>query len=281
MSRKRFFPKATAVAGYEWHIMLRNRWLAAFAVLFAVLSAFMFFWENSVFQSRTSVGFSRQTEALFTIMLQLTPLMSLLISSLSISAERKDGMTNLLRTYPLTLSQYVVGKFFGLFGAFFCALLSGVFVVNGLISLLAKNNSVFSQMLSLLLPGIFLTGIFTAIGLWIGSRVASRLSAVAGSLIIWFTAVYVYGMVMIVGLPYTPEGVQKPLLVAMLLLNPIETIRTGSVFWRGEGYIYGPDFYYWGNIIRSPLGIAASIILVILYMAVPLLFTVRRLKWRV
>ncbi|MFT9850132.1 ABC transporter permease [Aneurinibacillus sp. REN35] len=271
------FRRILAVSSYEWQIMLRSRWLAAFALLFAVLGALLFYWNETLFMNGAAQGLTRQSMLLVNMLLQLVPLMGLLLSSLSLSGERSDGMTRLLRTYPLTDWQYVAGKFLGLVLAFLCAILAGVVVVYVGTALLGWSGGV-RAVSTLLLTSVPLVAAFTAVGLWLGSWVKSRLQAVAGSLLLWFFFVYLYGMLTMSVLPTLPRIIQEPVLAGLLMLNPVETVRIATVFWQGQGYLYGPTFYYWEQAIRTPGGIAGAMVLLMLYMSIPLLLASRTIR---
>lgn len=278
MKQPTVFRQLAAVAAYELRTLLHSRWLAAFAVLFALLNMFMLIWEARLMPAGGDAsGFTRQAASQMNLMLQLAPLMSLTIASLSLASERNDGMTGLLRTYPLPPACYILGKFFGLFGAFLLTLLVG-FGIAQLLGLFLLPRATVSHTLPLLAMGIALCGICSAIGLWIGGRVQSRLGAVAASLLIWFVSVYVYSMVLLAALPFAPTSAQQPVLAGALVLNPVEAVRIASVFWRGDGYIFGPAFYYWEQWFNSAAGIATAAIVVLLYVAIPLHFAAARIR---
>lgn len=266
-----------AVAGYEWQIVLRSRWLAAFAALFAVLGALLFYWNHALFRSGTAQGLTRQSLLLVNMLLQLVPLMGLLLSSLALSGERNDGMTRLLRTYPLTHRQYVGGTFCGLVLALLCAVAAGTAVVYFGGALLGWRGGA-QAVGMLLLTSVPLLGAFAAIGVWLGSWVKSRLQAVAGSLLLWFFSVYLYGMLVMAVLPALPRLVQEPVLAGLLMLNPVEAVRVATVFWQGQGYVYGPAFYYWERAVRTPGGVVGGMVLLMLYVLLPLLRAARLLR---
>lgn len=278
MNKPAFFRQLAAVAAYELRTLLHSRWLAAFAVLFALLNMFMLIWEARLMPAGGDAsGFTRQAASQMNLMLQLAPLMSLTLASLSLASERNDGMTGLLRTYPLSPACYILGKFFGLFSAFLLTLLVG-FGIAQLLGLFLLPGAAASQTLSLLAMGVALCGVCSAIGLWIGGLVQSRLGAVAASLLIWFVSVYVYSMVLLVALPFAPIPAQQSILAGALVLNPVEAVRVASVFWRGDGYIYGPAFYYWEQWFNSPIGMASAAGIALLYAAVPLHFVAARIR---
>lgn len=220
---------------------------------------------------------TRQSMMLLNMVLQLAPLMGVLLSSLSLSGERSDGMTRLLHTYPLTETQYVIGKFLGLFLALICAVLAGTMIAYVSLAVFGQGGSL-QAIGALLLTSIPLLSAFSSLGLWLGSRVRSRLNAIAGSLFLWFFLVYIYGMGVMAALPILPRTMQEGALAILLTLNPVEAVRIGAVFWQGQGYIYGPTFYYWEQAIRSPVGMIGSVVLVILYSMIPLLFAMRKLR---
>lgn len=265
-----------AVARYEWQIMLRNRWLAAFAILFALLGGFLFYWQNVIYNGAVGTGLSRQSNLLSNLVLQFVPLMSLILSAQSIAGEKSDGMVGLLRSYPLSSLRYLFGKWLGLSSALFLSLLVGLGIP--ILVGLFFSVSTLTQNIVLLLMGFFLIAIFSAIGLWVGGRVKGRMGAISASLALWFFLVFLYGMIVMLMVPYLPYLWKKPFLAVLLALNPIEGIRIGGVFIQGQGAVYGPEFVQWQRILQGWKGTGILLGLMFLYTILPLGFAVASLK---
>lgn len=266
----------TAVARYEWQTMLRNRWLAAFALLFALLSGALLYWQYVIYQGELSIGISKPTSILSNLVLQFVPLMSLLLSAQSVAGDKGDGMLALLRSYRLSPFRYVMGKWLGLSAAIFLSFIIGIGIP--IIFSLFFNSSSLVQLFILLIEGILLILIFSAIGLWLGGRVKGRLGAISSSIVIRFFLVFLYSIIVMVIIQYIPYFLKKPLLAGFMVLNPIEAIRVGSVFLQGQGELFGAEFVNWQRTLEGWKGIVIASGLSIIYCFIPIWMAVRSLK---
>lgn len=265
-----------AVARYEWQTMLRNRWLAAFALLFAILSGALIYWQYVIYQGESGIGISKPTSILMNLVLQFVPLMSLILSAQSIAGDKGDGMLSLLRSYQLSSLRYITGKWLGLCGAMTLSFVIGIGIPL-LISLFISSSSIL-QILTLFIEGILLIGIFAAIGLWLGGRMKGRMGAISASLVVWFFLVFLYSMIVMVVIQYIPFLWKKPLLAAFLALNPIEAIRIGSVFLQGQGELYGAEFVSWQRTLMGWQGIGIAFGLTLFYLLTPIGMAAKSLK---
>lgn len=271
------FSQVLAVARYEWQIMLRNRWLAAFAVLFALLSGFLMYWQYVIYQGVSGTGFSKQTTQLVNLVLEFVPLMSFMLAAQSIAGDRSDGMISLLRAYPISSFRYIFGKWLGLYFSLFLSFLLGVGLPIGIASFIFHGEDI-GKNLYLLLIGLVLTGVFSAMGLWIGGKVKGRLGAVSASLAIWLFLVFLYGILVMLIVPNLPYLWQKPTLAVLLAIDPVEAVRIGNVLLQGQGAVYGPEFVQWQRNLQGVWGYGLACFLFFLYISIPLGFAVRSLK---
>ena len=270
------FNQMMAVARYEWQTMLRNRWLAAFALLFAILSSGLFYWQYAIYQGESGIGISKPTSILMNLVLQFVPLMSLILSAQSIAGDKGDGMLALLRSYQLSSLRYITGKWLGLCAAMTLSFVIGIGIPL-LISLFFSSSSLL-QLLNLFFEGILLIGIFSAIGLWLGGRMKGRMGAISSSLVVWFFLVFLYSMIVMIVIQYIPYLWKKPLLAGFLVLNPIEAIRIGSVFIQGQGELYGAEFVNWQRTLSGWKGIGVAFGLSLFYLFTPIGMAAKSLK---
>ncbi|PYY29654.1 Uncharacterized protein PIL02S_01854 [Paenibacillus illinoisensis] len=254
------------VANREVKLGFRNPWSYSFLILFCVFSLSLL-----VINSLNVVeGYSGTTSSLVNLILYLLPLMTLFIGSFSLTSEKEDGSWQLLSTYPLATSSFILGKYLGLS----CVLLTIVSFGYGLMGLISGfvGNS-----FSLLTYGLFilfscgLVFMFLTIALFIGSVCKNRWQALTISVSVWFFSVIAWPTLLIAGLSFVPYTWVQPMLSIFTLLNPAELIRLFVVIKLGGGSVLGPEYYRWVQWIQQPVGTWIIMAIIIVWITVFLL----------
>ena len=110
----------------EFRDRLRNRWVLAVALVFAVFSLVITYAGGA---QQGAVGL-RSLEftvtSLVSLVIYLVPLIALLLGFDAIVGERERGSLDLLLAYPITRSELLLGKYLGLALALALAMLAGL-----------------------------------------------------------------------------------------------------------------------------------------------------------
>ncbi len=216
------------VAGKELKDGMRNRWIIAIAVIFAVLSVAIT-WFGSA--ATGTVGFSSvpaTITSLASLVVFLIPLIALLLSYDAIVGEDEAGTLLLLLSYPLTRRQILLGKFLGHGAILSLAILFG-FGVAALVVAWAAGSGSFMAVLSafglFIFSSILLGLVFIALAYAVSAVVAEKSRAAGLALIFWFLFVLIYDMGLL-GLLVATEGkMSGNLFPYLLLLNPTDVFR--------------------------------------------------------
>jgi|GEM_PF-2864742 ABC-type transport system involved in multi-copper enzyme maturation permease subunit len=267
------------IAGYEFALLLKNRWLYGFTILFALLSISLFFVLTGVYHDWQAGGIDRLSANLYNLVVLLSSLMGIMFSSLSFVGDRSDKTADLLRSYPVSIFQYLSGKYSGLLLAQSLSLAAGFCPVL-IISIVFSGNAFLKGFAASLFSGIALSAIYSAWGMLIGSIVRSRLNALAASLIVWFFSIFIYEILIWAFLPCLPYFLEKFSLALLLGLNPAEAVRIGSVFAQGEGVVYGSEFYGWQKYFQSSAGIITGSAIMAAHLSFPIFLSYSRAKRR-
>jgi Cu-processing system permease protein len=262
------------IVKFEVSRLVKNRWLLAFALLFTLLNLVLFFISSG---NKVDRGYDRFVSTLNNMIIILAPLMGLVLSSQTIAGDRSDKFLALLKTYPLRPTQYVLGKYLGLFVLSTASIIIGFLIVT-FAGLAAGQSLPGSNVLVFIVLTISLFFIFISWGTYIGMNVKNRLSALTSSLIIWFFLVFIYELLIWYLLPKITYGFQKITLLVLLIINPVESLRIISVFLQRQGSIYGADFYYWELNFNTIQGYVAALFLILAYAALPLFLAILKLK---
>jgi len=216
------------MARKEFNDGLRNRWLLAISLLFAVLATGIA-WLGAAASGQ--VGFTSvpaTIASLASLATFLMPLIALLLAYDAIVGEDESGTLLLLLTYPLGRGHILLGKFVGhglilalatLIG-FGCAMLAIALLVEEVeLSLLLWAFGRF--MLSSTLLGWGFLGL--AYGL---SSVSAEKSTAAGlALGVWFFFVLVFDLALLALLVLSKGQFNPKILPWLLLLNPADIYR--------------------------------------------------------
>lgn len=207
---------------------LRNRWLLAISVLFAVL-AIGIAWLGAAASGQ--LGFTSvpaTIASLASLATFLMPLIALLLAYDAIVGEDESGTLLLLLTYPLGRGQILLGKFVGhglilalatLIG-FGCAMLAIAVLVDDVeLSLLLWAFGRFIASSTLLGWG------FLGLAYVLSSVSAEKSTAAGLALGVWFFFVLVFDLALLALLVLSEGQFNPKVLPWLLLLNPADIYR--------------------------------------------------------
>ena len=120
------FGQVATLASKEFRDRLRNRWVLAVALVFAVFSLVIAYAGGA---QQGTVGL-RSLEftvtSLVSLVIYLVPLIALLLGFDAIVGERERGSLDLLLAHPVTRGELLLGKYLGLALALALAMLAGL-----------------------------------------------------------------------------------------------------------------------------------------------------------
>ena len=207
---------------------LRNRWIIAITLIFALLSIGI-----SWFGAAASgvVGFTsipNTIVSLASLAVFIIPLISLLLSYDAVVGEDEDGTLLLLLTYPISRMQLLLGKLLGHTLILGIATLAGFGMAALTIVLFAEG--VDSVKLSIafmrfILSAVMLGGVFICIAYLISVLVSEKSKAAGLALISWFLFVLVFDFSLLGLLVATKGQISPEIFPYLLLLNPSDIFR--------------------------------------------------------
>ncbi|GIP40439.1 nitrous oxide metabolic protein [Paenibacillus sp. J31TS4] len=252
----------STIALREVKLGFRNPWAYSFMALFALFSLALL-----LVQSQQQVGgYTSTTGTMINLILYLLPLMTLLLGSFSVTAEKEEGGWHLLSTYPLGTMAYLWGKYTGL-AAVLLVIVSIGFGLSGVLGVLlgkAFSAGTFGLFFAF---SVFLVLLFLGIAVLAGTLCRNRWQALTYGVAIWFFYILGWPTLLIAVLGVLPYLWIKPVLVALIFLNPAELTRLMTVVKMGGGSILGPDYYSWVGWIQQPLGTALFLAVCLVWIA--------------
>jgi Cu-processing system permease protein len=253
----------------EWRQMLRSRWMQLVAVLFVFVFAAISLIQQIALPDFD--GFTRQTASFLNLLLFLLPLFILTIGSMGVASDLDSGWFSLLKTYPMTITQYIFGKYIALILSFMLILCLAFAVVLGMSGISGQVH------LPILFVGLSILTVllFSSIAILCGSFAKNRLHALALSLVVWALSLLLLSYaLMAIGTVVAGHVLQK-LTIIMLHINPAEWIRFGYFLFSDQTSVLGPSFYSFTEFYSSTVGYVLYAFVTILWIVIPLVFA----KW--
>ncbi len=216
------------VAGKEFRDGMRNRWILAITLAFALL-AMGLAWFGAA--ASGGVGFTRISTtivSLASLAVFLIPLIALMLAYDSIVGEEEKGTLLLLMTYPLSRTGLLAGKFLGHGAILALSTLLGFGIAAVHIVTLAEQATFanLSGPFSLFILSAILLGlVFLALAYLVSVLTRDKARAAGLALLTWFMFVLVYDLTLLGVLVGTQGRLDGDVFRVLLLLNPTDVFR--------------------------------------------------------
>lgn len=219
----------SVIAAKELRDRLRNRWVLAIALVFAVFSLVIAY-AGGAQQGAVGVRSLEFTIAsLVSLVIYLVPLIALLLGFDAIVGERERGSLDLLLALPITRGELLLGKYLGLAAALALAMLAGLAVVGGVLVRKFGGDALYHYggfVLSALLLGLA----FLSLALLISVVARDRTRASGLAIAAWFFFVLVFDLLLLGALVASAGRYGGAIFPYLLLLNPADVFRILNVF---------------------------------------------------
>jgi Cu-processing system permease protein len=231
-------PRTLAViARQELRVLLRSRWVAVYAAVFAVLTFGVSYFGLAVVEFTGFQSFERTAVSLLNLVLYLVPLASMLMAVESFRPE--GGVTEQLLAEPATRSEVVLGKLAGLAVAHLLATLLGFGSAGVLIAVKVGTHGLGAYLAVVaytLLAGL----VFQALGSLLTLLARRGLRAYALVMITWFGLVLLFDLLVIGATFLLPEAWANRLAVAALFADPVDATRVAALLCVAGKEVFGP-----------------------------------------
>lgn len=216
------------IARKEFSDGMRNRWILAISILFAVLAVGIT-WFGAAASGQ--VGFTSipaTIASLASLATFLMPLIALMLAYDAVVGEEEGGTLMLLLTYPLSRGQLLTGKFVGHGCILGLATLIGFGSAAVAIALWVPDVSIGTLVFSFgrfILSSILLGLVFLAFAYVLSSHANEKSTAAGLALGVWFLFVLVFDLALLTILVVTEGRISPELLPWLLLFNPTDIYR--------------------------------------------------------
>lgn len=232
---------------FEWKLLTRQKSYYPMILLWTLVFSLLFLLQKT---QGTVSGYTNVTATIVNIILYLLPLFMLIIGSFTITTDLENGGWQLLCTYPLNVTGYIIGKFMGLLTAQLI-IFTLSFGLSMLFGLLGGIQFSLKLLIGIYLFSILLLFVFLNIGIFLGTIVNTRWKALVISIAVWFFLIMIWPTALIALLSLLPYKMIGGLMKLALILNPAEFLRVFFISKWDSGSIFGQPYYSLVKIFES------------------------------
>ena len=210
------------LAAAEFRAVARARWSGGFAAAFGMLTLLLSYFGMVHAGFSGFVGFARTSMSLLSLVTLLVPLVALGLGAVRFSGERES--LQLLVAQPVSRAEVLTGRYLGMLAALELAILVG-FGAAGIVLGGQAGLDGWLRYLLIVVLSMALMAICLALGAWIGVAAEERSRALGGAIVVWGGLVVVYDLVVMGLTAVLSGGIARPLLLSMVLANPVDLVR--------------------------------------------------------
>ncbi|MEH6649764.1 MAG: ABC transporter permease subunit [Motiliproteus sp.] len=230
------------VAAKEFRDGLRNRWISAITVIFAILAIGLAYFGAAAAGQVGFTSLSTTIVSLASLAVFIIPLIALMLSYDGVVGEDENGTLLLLMTYPLSRWQLLLGKMTGHGAIMAFSTLVGfgsAAIIMGVFSQTTNWPDLLAAFGLFILSAILLGWVFIAFAYIISTSVSEKSKAAGVALITWFIFVLVFDLGLLGFLVGTQGDVDAQLFPYLLLLNPTDIFRLINISYFASEQISG------------------------------------------
>lgn len=249
-------PATARVVKFELSDLARSRWLLAYVLGFVIAGDALL---------RFNGADPRALLSMMNIVLLVVPLVALAFGTVHLYSRR--DFVELLLAQPVGRRPAYAGLYLGLTIPLAAGLVVGLAIPAGFHGVWATTLR--TTLLALLVAGVALTAIFTAVAFCIAVRCEDKVRGLAIAVALWLGAAVLWdGVVLLLVSMFGDSAIERPLLAAMLA-NPVDLARVALLLQFDISALLG----YTGAVFQQAFGTARGVTLAIgalaIWIAVP------------
>lgn len=229
MSERIEWRQIRVIAAKEFRDRVRNRWVVAVALIFALFALAIALFGAS---QQGEVGFRSidvTVASLVSLVIYLVPLIALILGYDAIVGERERGSLELMLSMPITRFEILLGKYLGLAAALTSATVLGFGA--GLLplanELTARDGFHYAGFVgSAILMGLA----FLSISMLVSVVALDRVRASGVAIGLWFFFVLIFDLLLMGALVLSQGSLGSGLFAALMMLNPADVFRLMNIF---------------------------------------------------
>lgn len=248
---------------YSFFDLIRSRWSIIYFLFYFVTGMVLLYLSNDV---------SKAVVSLMNITFILTPLIGTIFGVMNFYNSRE--FIELLLAQPVPRKNIFLGMFLGISLSLSLSLFLGMglpFVIYGVFFTGQVMSLVF-----LLLSGIFLTFIFTALAFYIALVNENKLKGFGMAILVWLFMAFIYDGVFLLLLIFLQEYPIEKFAIALSLFNPIDLSRILIMLKLDISALMGYTGAVFNKFFGNNSGILISITALTVWTLLPLILILKK-----
>lgn len=217
------------IAVKEFRDRIRNRWVLAVAIIFALFALAIAYFGAS---QQGEVGLRSvdvTVASLVSLVIYLVPLIALILGYDAIVGEKERGSLELMLSMPITRFEILLGKYMGLAGALSCSTVIGFGA--GLLPLASALSVDDGFHYAGFVGSAILMGLaFLSISMLVSVVALDRVRASGVAIALWFFFVLIFDLLLMGGLVMSQGRLSSGMFAGLLMLNPADVFRLLNIF---------------------------------------------------
>lgn len=243
---------------YSFFDLTRSSWSYIYFLFYLLLGIVLLFLNNDL---------SNAVITLMNVIIILVPLIGTIFGVMYFYNSRE--FTELLLAQPVKRTSIFLGQYFGVAISLSLSLVLGLgipFIAYGLF-----QSSVIWDFTMLLITGVFLTLIFSGLAFNIALSSENKIKGFGYAILMWLVLAVVYDGVFLLSLIYFQEYPLDKFSLIATMLNPIDLSRILILLKLDISALLGYTGAVFKQFFGTSLGTLASISVLVLWVALPLL----------
>jgi Cu-processing system permease protein len=223
------FAQVRVIIGKEFRDRIRNLWVLAVALIFALFALAIAYLGSAQQGSVGFRGIDVTIASLVSLVIYLVPLIALILGYDALVGERERGSLELLLTMPVTRFEILLGKYLGLAAALAVSTALGFGV--GVLPLAAQfGMSDVYHYLGFVLSSILMGMAFLSLSLLVSVAASDRMRASGVAIGLWFFFVLIFDLLLAGALVVSNGTLGSGVFGTLLMLNPADVFRLLNIF---------------------------------------------------
>lgn len=217
------------IAAKEFRDRIRNRWVLAVAIIFALFALAIAYFGAS---QQGEVGFRSidvTVASLVSLVTYLVPLIALILGYDAVVGESERGSLELMLSMPITRFEILLGKYLGLAAALAISTVLGFGA--GLVPLVSELSANDAYHYAGFVGSAILMGLaFLSISMLVSVLAQDRVRASGVAIALWFFFVLIFDLLLMGALVLSQGRLGSGMFAAILMLNPADVFRLMNIF---------------------------------------------------
>jgi len=248
---------------YSFFDLIRSRWSIIYFLFYFISGMILLYLSNDV---------SKAIVSLMNITFILTPLIGTIFGIMNFYNSRE--FIELLLAQPIQRKKLFMGLYLGISLSLSLSLILGMgipFVIYGI----AFTGQIRS-LLILLMSGVFLTFIFTALSFYIALINENRLKGFGMAILLWLFMVFIYDGVFLLLLLFLQSYPIEKFAIILSLLNPVDLSRILIMLELDISALMGYTGAVFNKFFGTGSGMLISILALIIWTVWPVFLIIRK-----